>query len=179
MTKLCGHHRNHQIITITKVRFKIKQKVLRQNLNVDTYTYKKLKGKFQRKKVRTLIFTQLFWKYPTSHFKQAYRQVKTLQTCHHDACSYEILWDIGIDLLAVLPATPPAIGLWVKQVSMNDVMPTSCNKLHNVYCRSNGQCICLLSVMDKHQGQDTVLAGCNKEEGILRDFCIQLHLCYL
>uniref|UniRef100_A0A4W6EMW4 FinTRIM family, member 67 n=1 Tax=Lates calcarifer TaxID=8187 RepID=A0A4W6EMW4_LATCA len=54
--------------------------------------------------------------------------------------------------------------------SMQDKICSKHDKLLEVYCRSDGQCICLLCVMDDHKGHDTVSAAAERKERQVRVF---------
>lgn len=48
------------------------------------------------------------------------------------------------------------------------------DKLLEVYCRSDGQCICLLCVMDEHKGHDTVSVAAERKEKQVRIFILAI-----
>lgn len=52
--------------------------------------------------------------------------------------------------------------------SMQEKICPKHDKLLEVYCRSDGQCICLLCVMDEHRGHDTVSAAAERKEKQVR-----------
>lgn len=56
--------------------------------------------------------------------------------------------------------------------SMQDKICPKHDKLLEVYCRSDGQCICLLCVMDEHKGHDTVSAAAERKEKQVRVFSL-------
>ncbi|XP_060932488.1 E3 ubiquitin/ISG15 ligase TRIM25-like [Limanda limanda] len=49
-------------------------------------------------------------------------------------------------------------------VSMQDQICPKHDKLLEVFCRSDGHCICLLCVMDEHRSHDTVSAAAERED---------------
>ncbi|XP_019957786.2 E3 ubiquitin/ISG15 ligase TRIM25-like [Paralichthys olivaceus] len=48
--------------------------------------------------------------------------------------------------------------------SIQDQICPKHDKLLEVYCRSDGHCVCLLCVMDEHKGHDTVSAAAERED---------------
>ena len=56
--------------------------------------------------------------------------------------------------------------------SLQEKICTKHDKLLEVYCRSDGECICLLCVMDEHKGHDTVSAAAERKEKQVRIFIL-------
>ena len=52
--------------------------------------------------------------------------------------------------------------------SMQDKICPKHNKLLEVFCRTDGHCICLLCVMDEHRSHDTVSAAAEREDRQVR-----------
>uniref|UniRef100_A0A3Q3X989 Uncharacterized protein n=1 Tax=Mola mola TaxID=94237 RepID=A0A3Q3X989_MOLML len=57
--------------------------------------------------------------------------------------------------------------------SMKDKICPKHDKLLEVYCRTDGQCICLLCVMDDHKGHDTVSAAAERKDKQVREFTFE------
>lgn len=52
--------------------------------------------------------------------------------------------------------------------SIQEMICTKHDKLLEVYCRTDGVCICLLCVMDEHKGHETVSAAAERKEKQVR-----------
>lgn len=58
--------------------------------------------------------------------------------------------------------------------SLQEKICSKHNKLLEVYCRSDGQCICLLCVMDEHKGHNTVSAAVERTDKQVKMICFLL-----